>query len=349
MQRTTETKSIDEQVRQRINTPKKKKTELDGNTEIMISTGSTLLDLAISGGRKRGGGIPGGILVEIFGPPSTGKTVLLCEIAGDVQRKGGQIMFHDPEARLNKQFAQIFNLDTENMQYMTPNTVTEVFTAIREWVPEGKKINGVFTDSLAALSTDLEMEDEEGDKMGMRRAKEFSEQLRRTARIITSSNLLMVCSNQIRENMDAGPYGQKYIAPGGKAIGFYSSLRLRTIGLTKLKRKFKIKGKEHSMVYGIETEIEVTKSSIWEPYRTAPVTIDFRYGIDDIRENLKYLKRMTNATTYNVGERKVSNSLEGAIAGVEEEGIEDVLREEVIELWQELEDQLKIERKPKKR
>ena len=77
---------------------RKEKKKYDGNDEVMISTGSTLLDLAISGGRKRGGGLPGGILVEIFGPSGCGKTVLLCEIAGGVQRQKGKIMFRDPEA-----------------------------------------------------------------------------------------------------------------------------------------------------------------------------------------------------------------------------------------------------------
>ena len=110
--------------------------EYDGNTEIMISTGSTLLDLAVSGGRIRGGGIPGGILVEIFGPSSSGKTVLLCEIAGGVQRQGGHVMFCDPEARLNKQFAHIFGLETNKIEYTTPDTVPEVFKPVRKWKPK---------------------------------------------------------------------------------------------------------------------------------------------------------------------------------------------------------------------
>src|SRR5690606_5284105 len=116
------------------------------------------------------GGIPAGILVEIFGPASAGKTVLLCQIAGNIQRTGGQIMFHDPEARLNKQFARMFGLDTEEIKYTTPDTIPQVFEEVRKWEPEGDGVHGVFADSLAALSTDMEM-GEDGDKMGMRRAK----------------------------------------------------------------------------------------------------------------------------------------------------------------------------------
>ena len=71
----------------------------------------------------------------------------------------------------------------------------------------------------------MEMEKDEGDKMGMRRAKEFSEELRKTARILAQSNMLMVCSNQLRVNVGA-TYGPKYTTPGGEAIGYYASLRL---------------------------------------------------------------------------------------------------------------------------
>jgi len=208
---------LSRQVRAKVSKKPEKKQEYDGDTTKMISTGSTLLDLAISGGRVRGGGMPAGILVEIFGPASSGKTVLLSEIAGAIQRQKGDVMFHDPEARLNKQFARIFDLDTDEMNYSTPDTVPEVFKAVRKWVPEGEGIHGVFADSLAALSTDMEMEKDEGDKMGMRRAKEFSEELRKTCRVLSKNNYLMVCSNQIRQNLDAGPYGQRYKSPGGEA------------------------------------------------------------------------------------------------------------------------------------
>lgn len=326
----------------------KRNKKLDGSSEVIISTGSTLLDLAITGGRVRGGGIPGGILVEIFGPSGSGKTVLLCEIAGGVIRAGGDVMFKDPEARLNSQFAKLFDLDVPNILYDRPNTVPEVFRPVREWEPKGKgKIHGVFADSLAALSTDMELEDK--DQYGMRRAKEFSEELRKTCRVLPEKNILMVTSNQVRENLDAGPYGQKYKSPGGQAIPFYSSLRLRMVGSDKVKRKVKIAGKEINKVIGVETLVEVHKSSVWEPFNTAPITILFNYGIDDIRQNLQYIKKWTGASTYNLGGIKLSNSIESAITLVEEEGYENDLREETIDLWEEIQEKLKNERKPKKR
>jgi RecA/RadA recombinase len=348
----TKDQPISKQVKRKVTAgkaPVKQKSEYEGSTEVMVRTGSTLLDLAISGGRVRGGGIPGGILVELFGPSGSGKTVLLCEIAGAIQRLKGDIMFHDPEARLNKQFAQLFDLDTNAIDYTTPDTIPQVFSAVRGWEPGNNPINGILADSLAALSTNMEMDTADGDKMGMRRAKEFSEELRKTARILSQKNLLMVASNQVRENLDAGPYGQKYRAPGGEAIGFYSSLRLRTFGNKKITESRKIAGKEVKRVIGIETQVEVFKSSIWKPYRSAPITILFDYGIDDIRQNLQFIKNYTKATTYMLGDEKLDVSMDRSIAMIEEDGLESTLREQVIDLWEEIESKFDSDRKKKQR
>lgn len=320
--------------------------QYDGNEKQIISTGSTLLDLAISGGRIKGGGLPGGILVEIFGPASCGKTVLLCEIAGNVQRQGGQIMFRDPEARLDKQFAKLFGFDIDKVEYDTPNTVPEVFSPVRKWRPKPEdKIHGIFADSLAALSTQWELDDK--DQYGMRRAKEFSEELRKTCRILTEKGFLMVCSNQVRQNLDAGPYGQKYRSPGGEAIGFYSSLRLRCSSPQKIKRKKTISGKEITKVIGVQTTVEVHKSSVWKPYRTAPLYIVYDYGVDDIRANLHYLKDMTGG--YVLDGQKIANSINKAIEMIEGDRLESKLREAVVDLWEETEEQFNEKRKPKRK
>jgi protein RecA len=321
------------------------------NLERTISTGSTLLDLAIAGGRTREGGLPGGMLVEIFGPSQTGKTVLLCEIAGDIQRKGGAIKFSDPEARLNKQFAKLFDLDIDTIEYDRPNTVPEVFAPIHTWEPKGEKgvIHGLVADSLAALSTDLEMEKEDGDKMGMRRAKEFSEQLRKAARVIASKNLLVVCSNQVRENADAGPYGAKYSTPGGLAVGFYASTRLRMMGSEKLYKETTFKGKKVKKVVGIKTMVEVFKNSVWESFHQAPVYIQFDYGIDDVRANLQYIKDYSGKSFYSLGETKLSNEMAEAISLIEENEWEGQLKEQVIDLWNSIEKKMATTRKPKQR
>jgi recombination protein RecA len=350
MERTRRNIPLSTQMKEKVTSKKPDKKEYDGDFGKCISTGSTLLDLAISGGQIRGGGLPGGILVEIFGPSGSGKTVLLSEIAGTVQREGGEAIFKDPEARLNKQFAQLFGLEVNKDNYSRPKTVPEVFKTVRDWEPENPKvINGIFADSLAALSTDQEMEKEEGDKMGMRRAKEFSEELRKTCRIIAEKNFLMVCSNQVRVNIDAGPYGQKYITPGGEAIGFYSSLRLRVSKPEKIKEKRKIAGKEVVRVSGVEVQIEVFKSSIWKPFRIVPVTIGFDYGIDNTKDSLQFIKDHTNHKVYTCQGEELSNSMEEAIRIIEgEEGGIQILRQNVIRLWEEIESKFETDRKPKR-
>lgn len=325
-----------------------KQIEYEGSGPV-ISTGSTLLDLAISGGRFRGGGIPTGIFVEVFGPSGSGKTVLLAQIAANVQRMGGKVLFHDPEARLNKEFATIFGMVPDDIEYSQPDTISQMFSSVRNFLRQAPadSVCGVFADSLAALSTELEMSAEEGDKMGMRRAREFSEQLRRTCRLIAQRKALMVCSNQVRQNLDSGPYGMKYVSPGGEAIGFYSSLRLRCTGVEKLKVKKVVSGKEHQRVVGIKSTIEVFKSTVWKPYSTADVYIIYDYGIDDITANLKFLKENTNDTVYSLNGKKLGRSLEEAIRTVEDEGLERELKEAVIDLWTEIEETFQSRRKPR--
>lgn len=340
-----------DQMKRRVNT-EITDNELDGTfTGNNISTGSTLLDLAISGGRVRGGGLPGGILVEIFGPSGSGKTVLLSEIAGSIQRQGGEVVFHDPEARLNKQFAKQFDLKLKDENYHQPNTVPEVFESVRAWKPPVKRniIHGIMADSLAALSTDMEMEKKEGDKMGMRRAKEFSEELRKTCRLLAQDNYLMVCSNQVRVNVDAGPYGQKYTTPGGESVAFYSSLRLQTKVVKKLTKEISFHSKDVEKVVGVDIEVYVYKSSIWKPYESAPVTIVFDYGIDDIRQNLQFVKRYSNKSIFSLGGESLDKSLENSIAIIEKENRENELREEVILLWNKIERQFDSNRKSKVR
>jgi RecA/RadA recombinase len=317
----------------------------------VVSTGSTLLDLAISGGVYPEGGIPPGILVEVFGPSGCGKTVLLCEIAGAVQRQGGQALFNDPEGRLNRQFAALFGYKYEDADYSRPDTVTEMFEPIRSWKPKRDGVtNGIFADSLAALSTDLEMEGDEGDKMGMRRAKEFSEMCRLTCRVLANRGYLMVCSNQIRQNPDAGKFGQKYKTPGGEAVPFYASLRLRCYSPEKTQRKIKIGGNEHKRVIGVHTTFEVYKSTVDAPYRTAPVHIVFDYGIDDIRANLEFVKSIVGGSFYVLdNNQRLDGSLERSIKMVEEGGLESQLVCSTIQLWREREEKFKVERRPKRR
>lgn len=337
---------LEEQMKKRTRTPVEDTDTMKGNFVRRVSTGSTLLDLAISGERIRGGGLPGGIMVEVFGPSGSGKTVLLCQIAGNIMKQEGQVMFRDPEARLEETFASMFGVTKSMMEYDTPDTVVQAFEPIKKWAPEpADKLHGVFIDSVAALSTDMEMGD--GDKYGMRRAKEFSEACRVCCRHMAHKGFIVVCSNQIRDNIDAGPYGKKSVTPGGKAIPFYSSVRLEFSSPVKIVEKKTIHGKEVKRIIGVESQITVVKNSVSKPYGEAKISILFDYGIDDIRDCLTYLKTTNGTTKYMLGERDLGKSIKSAIATVEEENLEQELRDAVIDTWTEIENAFKTPRKGK--
>jgi len=311
----------------------------------VVSTGSLLLDLAISGKRIKGGGIPGGIIVEIFGPSSCGKTAILAELAASIQSKGGEVKFLDPEARLDQEYCKIYGVELAKENYKRPDTVNEMFSEIWEWEPkQEKQINIVAADSLAALSTEMEMEDR--DKMGMKRAKDFSEGLRKTCRRIAKNKWLIACTNQEREGQTG------VVTPGGKGISYYSSLRIRVLPgfpKSKIKKQRKIKsGKMVEKIIGIQSVCEIKKSSIDEPFRKASMSIIFGYGIDDVRDQLQYFKEITGEKKYNCFDEEVL-SIEKAIKYIEENNYIGKLKERTINLWQEVENSFEQDRKVKLR
>jgi recombination protein RecA len=326
-----------------------------GNIPV-ISTGSTLLDLAISGGRLDNGGIPACILMEVHGPSGSGKTAILSEIGANAQLQGGDIMYQDPESRMDKEYARIYGIELDKANYHRPETVEEVFGLVKKWKTE-KVPKVLLTDSLAALTTDLES-GPKGDKMGMRRAKEFSAGFRVNARII--AGMLWACSNQEREG-DNG-----VITPGGKAIPYYSSLRIRCkqVKRIEIEKKFIAKSvKENSTLskkelekeavdivqsVGIYSECFVTKSTIDDPYRTAPIYILFGYGLDDIRGNLQYLKDMQNLTGYPTPDGKRYMGMDQAIFHVEEENLQKELKGQTVEIWHDVQELFRANRNRKK-
>jgi RecA/RadA recombinase len=312
------------------------------SVDSVVSTGSTLLDLAISGKRRRGGGLPGGVLVEIFGPSGSGKTALLAEILAAIQSQGGDTQIQDPEGRVDKEYAKIYEVDIPEEIYSRPDTVEEVMDFIPTWRPrDPTKINGIGTDSLAALSTELEMSPKK-DKMGMKRAKEFSGGFRRTCRLIANNKWLWVCTNQVRQ----GEYGE--VTPGGNAIAFYASLRIRVKEEDKVEKEVTLSsGVKVKKVIGIQSSCYTRKSTIDDPYREAPIYIIFGYGIDDIRANLQWLKDMRKGSVYECPDGKTYQSLNMAIQYVEKQGLQTDLKEQVINLWEEIESKFNLDR-PKK-
>lgn len=356
---------------------------------VTASTGSTLLDKAISGLKCKYGGLPGRMIVEISGPPGSGKTTIMAEILGSVQRLGGEIKIDDPEARLDEQYCHKMGVHLPMVKakdkdgsdilipdpeaYSQPDTVTDVIEGIvgplethgdktrrnkaKAWCPDPGFINGRGTDSLASLSTRMEME--QGDKMGQRRAKELSEGMRVIARHIHHHNILLVFTNQLRDNVDGGQWAPKKITPGGNAIPYYSSVRIMLSSMGKLRKDNK------SDPYGKMIKAEVSKNSKDIEWRSAPIYLIFGYGIDDIRANLQWLKdngafdeevenpktgkiEIKKASSYRVGDKKYI-SLALAVAAVEEQNLEQEIKDMVVDLWDILEAEKRPNRKDKVR
>ena len=321
--------------------------------DMLVSTGSTLLDCAISGKRVKGGGIPGGILIEIYGPSGKGKTALAVEIGASAQAGGGTVFFNDPEGRLDQEYAEAYGLSLRGKNYAQSNTIEEVFTDLIAWFKKDlpqDKIHVYICDSLAALSTEAEMEG--GDKAGMLRAKAFSQMTRRIARMVSNKNRLIVFTNQIRQKPSIGGFGgPSETTPGGEAIKFYASLRLR-VGVPasghKISQMKKIRGVEVEKVIGINSLVNVVKNSCDAPYREAPITIIFDYGLDDVRTNLEYIKKFAEDKSYVIKDFSAAR-LPTAIKYVEDNDLQDYIREETIVLWQEIEAHFAVDRKPKVR
>lgn len=272
-------------------------------------------------------------------------TAILTEIAARGQKKGGDVFFCDPEARLDKEYAEITGLNIRDMgHYEQPDTVTELFAFYRNWETDPNVPNVFAGDSLAALSTKMEMEEE--DKMGMRRAKEFSEGLRKTCRTFAKKNVLMVCSNQIR---DGGPNGTKTI-PGGNAVPFYSTVRMQVspgYPKSKIVKEKTIRGAKQKKVIGIQSNVKITKNSLDDPFREVPIFLIFGYGIDDVRGNLTWYKEANNAKKFLLPDGTEQTSIDKAIEYVEENNLEKKLRIAVKKLWLEIEESFQTQRKPK--
>jgi len=303
----------------------------------VVSTGSTLLDLSICGGRIRGGGIPGGILVEISGMPGMGKTALLAKIGGNAQAKGGFFKFADAERRFDREYAATYGAYIDESNYETPYTVDDVIKLIfKSPKSEGDEIDVIGVDSIASLVSSEEAKDK-GDKRGQAKAKELHSLMRKSKKILSDKRRLVIFTNQLIDT--ALTVGPKTKTPGGYAVPFWSSLRMKVSAPAKgfkMIRKRTIRGVEHEKVMGIKVNCEIFKSTIDDPYREAPVYIMFGQGIDNIRANLKFMKKCTKSDDFQVDGQSLAGTLPAAIRVVKEEGLEKQLEKEVIDLWTEI-------------
>jgi RecA/RadA recombinase len=316
----------------------------------VISTGSTVLDLAISSNRIKGGGLPGGIIVEIFGPSQSGKTGALAEIIASCKYKGGAIQLQDPESRFDRSYAEQCDIFLEDHEINRPDTIEDLEEALTKWSPKPKKEGAICVhcaDSIAAFSTKNEMKD--SNEMDVtKRAKALHRICRKLGRIIYNNNWLIVFTNQEMNNVGTG--GKT--TPGGKALKYWSSVRIKlshAYPKHKITKTWKREGKLIEKNIGIRCNAEVLKS-LDDPFRKVPVFFLFGKGIDDIRGNLTWLKETKKESTFDCIDRTFSDKqIDNAIQYIEENNLELELREKVIDFWQEIEDHFKVDRKKKVR
>jgi len=251
-----------------------------------IPTGNILIDRALGVG-----GVPRGRIVEIYGPESSGKTTLTLTVVAKAQKAGGLAAFIDVEHALDPQYARKLGVNLDDLLVSQPSSGEEALR-ICETLVRSNALDVIVLDSVAALVTKAELEGEIGDAVVGAQARLMSAALRKLTSLISKARTVVIFTNQIREKIGV-MFGNPETTPGGKALKFYSSVRIdiRRIGAIK---------QTDGTVTGNRTKIKVVKNKVAPPFTEAEFDIMYNEGISAVGSLLDL------ALEYNVLEKRGS-------------------------------------------